>query len=195
MRKAVAGLGLALLLAAPAAADFEADVVAVQREQFETARQEFQAAHAAGDARGTFMLGMMAEQGWGAPADNAAAAAWYRQAAEAGLASAQFNLGMIYVDGRGTEQDFGQALRLFSQAAEQGHAGAMNNLGSMYDNGYGVPIDKVEALKWYTLAAGRMKDRNITTVHNNIVRIETQLSGAEIAEAKARTEAWKKAHP
>jgi len=195
MRAAIAGAGLALMLAAPAAADFEAGVIAVQREQFDTARQEFLAARAAGDARGTFMLGVMAEQGWGAPADDAAAAEWYRLAGEAGLASAQFNLGILYQFGRGVAEDPAEAARWFAKAADQGHARAMNNLGSMYDTGSGVPQDRVEALKWFTLAADRLQGDDLVVIHDNMLRVENRLSAAEITEAKSRTEAWKKAHP
>ncbi len=195
LRAALAGTALTLALAAPAAAGFEEGVIAVQREQFETARQEFQAAHDAGDARSTFMLGVMREQGWGAPADNAEAAMWYRRAADAGLASAQYNLGIFHQFGRGVKQDEAVAAQWFAKAADQGHARAMNNLGSMYDTGSGVPQDKVEALKWFTLAAGRLKDADLVVVQDNVVRTEGELSAAEIAEAKARTDAWRAAHP
>jgi len=195
LRAVMAGAALALALAAPAAAGFEEGVAAVQREQFETARQEFQAAHEAGDARGTFMLGVMREQGWGAPSDEAEAAMWYRRAADAGLSSAQFNLGILHQFGRGVKQDAAVAAKWFAKAADQGHARAMNNLGSMYDTGSGVPQDRIEALKWFSLAADRLKGEDLVVIHDNLLRVEARLSAAEIAEAKSRIEAWKAAHP
>jgi len=195
LRAALAGAALTLALAAPAAAGFKEGIVAVQRERFETARQEFMTAHEAGDARGTFMLGVMREQGWGAPADEAEVAMWYRRAADAGLASAQFNLGIFHQFGRGMKQDEAQAAQWFAKAADQGHARAMNNLGSMYDTGSGVPQDRVEALKWFTLAADRLEGEDLVVVHDNLLRVEGQLSAAEIADAKARIAAWNAAHP
>ncbi len=191
------------LLAAPAAADFRDGLIAVQREDYETARQEFMAMHQAGDARGTFMLGVMAERAWGLPPapdrdlypyiDQAIE--WYGRAADAGVSSAHFNLGIIHLEGRGVERDYTAAFASFSAAADLGHGGAMNNLGSMYENGIGVRRDIVEAMKWYVLAGEYMRGEDVKISHSNTLRLQESLSAKEIAEAKARTDAWRAAHP
>ncbi|MCH9020157.1 MAG: SEL1-like repeat protein, partial [Proteobacteria bacterium] len=49
-------------------------------------------------------------RGKGLPTDYAAAARWFREAAEQGHAEAQFNLGILYATGAGVERDRVQAL-------------------------------------------------------------------------------------
>jgi TPR repeat protein len=51
--------------------------------------------------------------------DYAAAASWYRKAAEQGDARAQFNLGIMYAEGEGVPQDYAVAASWFRKAAEQ----------------------------------------------------------------------------
>jgi TPR repeat protein len=45
--------------------------------------------------------GLMYDKGQGVRQDHAAAASWYRKAAEQGIANAQFNLGIMYDNGEG----------------------------------------------------------------------------------------------
>jgi hypothetical protein len=94
-------------------------------------------------------------EGRGVQQDYAAAARWYRKAAEQGYAAAQNNLGAIYALGHGVPRDFAEAVKWLRMAADQGFAGAQNNLGAMYAEGLGVPQDLAEAVKWYRLAAAQ----------------------------------------
>ncbi len=85
--------------------------------------------------------------------DYAAAASWYRRAAEQSHAGGQLKLAFMYANGRGVPQDYAEAASWYRLAAEQGDAEAQYNLGFMYGNGEGVPQDDAEAAKWYRLAA------------------------------------------
>ena len=73
--------------------------------------------------------------GQGVQPDNAAAALWFRKAADQGDAVAQSNLGTLYLYGRGVTQDDTEALMWFRKAADQGDAVAEFLLGNQYANG------------------------------------------------------------
>ena len=65
-----------------------------------------------------YELGRACEIGEGVPRDPAAAAQWYRKAAEAGNADAQYNLAMMLDAGEGVPQDPTEARKWFAKAAE-----------------------------------------------------------------------------
>ena len=106
-----------------------------------------------GNAYAQSNLGVMYENGQGAPQDYATYVTWYIKAVEQGDADAQYNLGFMYENGQGVPQDYATAVKWYTKAAEQGDAVAQFNLGFMYDNGQGVPQDYATAVKWYTKAA------------------------------------------
>ena len=89
----------------------------------------------------------------GVPQDYAAAASWYRKAADQGHADAQTNLGLMYDTGQGVPQDYAAAVSWYRKAADQGNVSAQYNLGLMYINGQGVPQDYAAAVSWYRKAA------------------------------------------
>jgi TPR repeat protein len=99
------------------------------------------------------MVGRCRENGWGAPAALADAAAWYRRAADAGSAWGDYNLANLLFDGRGAPQDLVAAAAGYRRAAEQGHARAMNLLARCYEEGWGVARDAVQARDWYRRSA------------------------------------------
>jgi hypothetical protein len=70
-----------------------------------------------GDPEAQTIVGELFERGLGATPDYAAAAEWYRRAAEAGFARAQVNLGHLYENGLGVPQDPEQALGWYRRAA------------------------------------------------------------------------------
>jgi TPR repeat protein len=91
----------------------------------------------------------------------AAAAGWFRKAAEQGVAHAQWRLGKMLLDGR---RAFGEStvvvpkaadegLKWIFLAANQGLDSAQLDLGFFYENGYGVKQNRVEAYKWYKLGS------------------------------------------
>lgn len=108
---------------------------------------------ASGDAAAQCGLGLMYEEGKGAPQDYVRAGFWYRKAAEQGDTQAQSRLGYLYCSGHGVSQDYTQAVLWFRKAAEQGNAEAQSMLGALYHDGHGVPQDYAESYFWYDLAA------------------------------------------
>lgn len=71
----------------------------------------------AGDPEAQTIVGELFERGLGSTPDHAAAAEWYRRAAEAGFARAQVNLGHLYENGLGVPRDPQQALAWYRRAA------------------------------------------------------------------------------
>jgi TPR repeat protein len=121
---------------------------------------------AAGFMLGVYSGPLMQALGFGAPAQDAAAAnAAYqkgsyaaalqvaRPLADQGDARAQSLLGLIYYNGRGVPKDEPMAVTWFRRAADQGDVSAQFYLGNLYTEGKGVPQDSAEAAKWYRRAA------------------------------------------
>jgi len=107
-----------------------------------------------GDAQAALRLGMAYERGRGVAADAAAAARWYRVAADAGEVDALYNLGAIHAGGVGAARDVAEAVRWFRRAADQRDAHAQLNLGLLYLKGDGVAPDPAAARYWLELATG-----------------------------------------
>jgi hypothetical protein len=109
----------------------------------------------AGDAQAQFEMGVKLDNGdVGLPPDDAAAAAWYRRAAEQGHARAQNSLGSLYQFGEGVPQDWAEAGKWYRLSAAQKYPLGLMNVGQLYDEGLGVPVDDVEARRLYLEAAG-----------------------------------------
>ncbi len=75
-----------------------------------------------GDGYAQFALGFIYDTAEGIPRDDAAAAKWYRKAADQGVAGAQYNLGAMYADGHGVPQDYVEAYKWLSVAAARSPA-------------------------------------------------------------------------
>ena len=91
MRRIAATLAVvvALLFSAGSAwADFDDGLAAAQRGDFATALQEWRPLAEQGDAHAQFNLGIMYDNGWGVPENDAEAVKWWRKAAEQGYADA-----------------------------------------------------------------------------------------------------------
>ena len=99
------------------------------------------------------MLGGMYYKGEGVPKNLAAAARWYREAADRGNDFAQAELGYMYYKGEGVPKNLAAAARWYRKAANQGNDFAQAALGYMYQKGEGVPKDLVAAARWYRKAA------------------------------------------
>lgn len=117
--------------------------------------ESFQKAATQGHTQAQIKLGLMYEQGEGAPKDAFKALEWYQKAAALGNIDAQKHLGWIYSRGNGVPKDLTKAFEWYQKAAEQGDAGAQFNLGSMYDQGDGVPKDAAKAVEWFQKAAAQ----------------------------------------
>lgn len=64
---------------------------------------------------------------------------------------------------------------------------AMANLASNFDNGIGTPVDKVEAYKWRVL---ELKAMGLSS-HQQLDRLESVMTPAEVAEARKRAKAFR----
>jgi hypothetical protein len=83
----------------------------------DTALSVWMSAGEAGDATAQTYVGEIYERGLGRPRDYAAAALWYRKAADQGHPRAQLRLGTLYEKGLGVERDPVKALDLYRKAA------------------------------------------------------------------------------
>lgn len=109
----------------------------------------------AGDAEAQLSLAILYAKGDGVPQDYAAAAKWFRAAAERGLMRAQYDLGVLYERGRGVPLDYQEAVTWYRKAAEQNHPLAQYNLAVAYTKGHGVRQNFFEAAVWYHRAAAQ----------------------------------------
>jgi hypothetical protein len=109
----------------------------------------------AGDAEAQLSLAILYAKGEGVAQDYAAAAKWFRAAAERGLMRAQYDLGVLHERGRGVPLDYHQAVTWYRKAAEQEHPLAQYNLAVAYTKGQGVRQNFFEAAVWYHRAAAQ----------------------------------------
>lgn len=94
--------------------------------------------------------------GGAATPDEAAAAQWFRRAADQGYAVAQFNLAGCYAAGIGVPQDSARAMDWCRKAAMQDLSEAQNYLAFALDVHVAEPADKDEApVHWYRRAAAQ----------------------------------------
>lgn len=183
------------MLPMPALADMNQGFAALQQGQFDDARAVFTAEAKDGNEIGEFMLGVMAEQGFGQAQDPAEAVSWYKSAAEKGMASAAFNLSRFYENGIGTDKDVGKAHDYLLQAAEGGHGKAMHNLGRLYQgDALGEP-DYAESLKWYSAAATHLKNADRAVAVTSIDDLHKLMTADQIQDGDARYQAWIAEHP
>ncbi len=112
----------------------------------------------------------------------------WRALAQAGEAEAQVALAGLYLSGQGTRADAAEAARWYRLAAEQGDAVGQINLGDLLSRGVGVARDPVGAYVWFSLAAAQ--GRRWPVLRRD--RIAGGLSPEQLAEAKARLEAWRR---
>ena len=98
-------------------------------------------------------LAVMYMNGWGVPANYAAALHWLYAAAGQGFPRAYFNLGILFLNGQGVRQDYAEAFRWFQKGADANDADAEANLGWLYDQGLGCPHNAATAVAWYRKAA------------------------------------------
>ena len=152
-----------LLLGAPLASanssDTDRAVEAMRKGDFKTALSELRPLAAKKNPNAQFLLGMIYDAGKGVSQDQAAAASWYRKAAEQHHLLAQLFLGALYYTGQGVKQDYAQAAHWFASPADSGNDEAQFYLGSMYADGNGVKRDESLAIRWLTKSAAQRNTR------------------------------------
>lgn len=152
MIRAIAVLLVALAVAAPARADFEAGVAAARAGDYAGALREWRPLAERGHRDAQFNLGLLYENGFGVAVDAAQAARWYRRAAEQDDRTAQAYLAEMYAKGLGVPRDDIEALRWYRTAAERGHAASQYNVGLFHATGRGVAPSDVQAVAWLTVS-------------------------------------------
>lgn len=83
---------------------------------------------------------------------DAAAAGWFRRAAEQGNGVAAYNLARAYQNGEGVAKDLGEARKWARQAADQGIPHAQLQLGLVILE---ADHDMKAAVPWFKLAAAQ----------------------------------------
>ncbi len=127
------------------------------------------------------------------------AASWYKQAADMGIGTAAYNLGTLYYNGQGFPQDYATAQHWFEIAAKRNDPYAQFQLGMMYGAGKGVSADPVTEMRWYTKAAGQglpAAQYNLAVMYHNAEGVDqddvkayawllvAQRAGVDVADAK-----------
>ena len=93
------------------------EYVSLDRANYATALKVWLPLAEQGDPAAQTYVGEIYEQGLGTDPDPAAAATWYRKAADKGYSRAALNLGTLYEQGRGVQRDPTQALNWFRRAS------------------------------------------------------------------------------
>lgn len=106
-----------------------------------------------GNIDAQFLLGRAYQNGWGVPADAAAAYRHLKIAADGGDSRAQWNVGMALLNGDGVTPNQALAHAYVRASAEDGYVNGMNSMAVMLALGQGVEPDPAEARQWYRRAA------------------------------------------
>jgi TPR repeat protein len=133
--------------------DFAEAVEALSRQDYPHALELLQPLAEQGFAPAQFNLGVLYAAGYGTPADQAKAAAWFEKAAAQKYAEAENALGTFYREGTGVAADPARAAELFRKAADQNLPKAQYNLGVLLERGEGIAQDKAQAASLYLAAA------------------------------------------
>ena len=150
-------------------------------------------AAAKGHAPSQSRLGFVHEQG----RDFAAAAGWYRKAADRDDEMGLCNLAVLLLQGRGVAKDPAQGIALLTKAVAQGSAFAMYRLAVCYQEGEGVPQDYARCVEWYTRSAEQgypVAINNLADKYEHGLGVERDLAKAfelySVAADKNIVAAW-----
>lgn len=113
-------IGCVLCYPFNAFAGFDDALAAYRGKDYAKAIAEARQAAAAGDARGSFLLGAMYQGGQGVVASPAEAVAWYEKAAQGGVVGAFSRLAQIYARGDGVPRNPEKALAYARRSAQLG---------------------------------------------------------------------------
>jgi TPR repeat protein len=117
-----------------------------------------------------------------------------RAAAERGDAVAEFHLAQRYQSGEGLKADPVKSFCWAHRSAEHGYISAWLDVGIDYGMGTGVGKDNIESYKWFylitLLAPPQWPDEIKQDAREDAAGIGRQMSAADIAQAKARAQAW-----
>jgi TPR repeat protein/tetratricopeptide (TPR) repeat protein len=100
-----------------------------------------------------YLLGVISEHALGVARDQAAAAQFYRRAAEHGCRPAQTRWGQVLLGGLGVELDAASGESWLRRAALAGDSEAAFLVGDLYVKGGRLPPNHIEAANWFRRAA------------------------------------------
>lgn len=177
--------------------EFNRGLTAYGQGDYDAALKEWLPLAERGHILAQYDVGLMFDDGRGAPQSDAEALRWYRKAADQGHAGAQNNLALMYAAGQGVIRDDAEAVSWWRKAAEQGYAQAQYNLGIMYANGWGTSIDNVQAHMWFDLATMNYPpgDNQKAVVQYREKLAATRMTPAQIDEAQRLAREWTQKHP
>lgn len=190
---------LALLFLPPLsstlAGPLEDGIAAYEREDFQTAYQNWLPLAEQGNLYAQANLSLLYLDGLGVPKNFKEFVKWSKRAAEQGSVPSQHNLGVAYENGQGVGQDYAEAAKWYLKAADQDDTSSQISLGGLYEAGKGVRMNKVLALKWYLIAAQRghtSSDSKTTLLAvQNKTRLKAELTLSEIASAENMARLWR----
>lgn len=143
---------LVLLPGAPAHADVDTGLVALDRRDYATAVRMLLEATAGGDPRAAAALADLHERGLGVPRDDGQALRWRRIAAEQGDAESAFRVGNRYARGDGVPRDEAVARDWYRKAATRGHPAAQLELSKLLGTAGASDADARESVTWFERA-------------------------------------------
>lgn len=132
--------------------DLRPAIQAMGASDYEKARAGF-ARYAARNPLAQFNLGLLAQNGWGMPANPRKACDWFEKAAHGKVPAAQHFYGVCLVAGIGRPSDVPAAIGWFKEAASRGHLLSLCTAGELYIRGQGVPKDVEQGIALCTQAA------------------------------------------
>lgn len=156
MKRSFAFAGLLMLLTFPMRAEIRLSAkgdAAYNAGRVTEAVELYRQADKAGEADGTYKLGLMLLTGDGVPQNQTQAVALLRKASAQGIHAATYNLAVAYYGGDGVEQSYSAALRLFEETAVIGSGPAAFNAAIMHRDGTGTTSNRTNAVKFFKQAA------------------------------------------
>lgn len=153
MRACLAAVLLVMTTTVAVAESLEGAEAANDKGSFTTALRIYTELSNQGDSAAQLQLGLMYDEGHGAPKHYQQAVRWYSVAASQGDLEAPYYLGRIYHDGRGGAKNYARARQWYRVASQRGSSKAAVNLGVMHASGLGGPKNCQIAGRWFLLAA------------------------------------------
>ncbi len=166
---------LSMLSLLSACADMDVAKHARQEGDYAVARDNYEKLADFGYPEAQTAMADMLVKGQGGPVDTAKAKKYLQKSSAKGDARATYQLAMIYEK----EENFPRAENLYKQVLQENPKAALK-LGKLYYKGKGRVSDPVTGLAYYYYA----QNHNVQDVSDDIAKIESKLSEAQIAQAR-----------
>jgi TPR repeat protein len=147
-----------------ATAGFNEALTAFQAKDYSTAATEARQVAVAGDARGSYLLGVIYQSGLGVPANATEAAAWYEKAVLGQVVGAYSKLAQLYMRGDGVEKNQDKALAYARRSDQLGDPEGSFFLYVILNSGPLGHLDatgKPDQTKYKKLASRSISERSL----------------------------------